>query len=118
LAGLLAGAKTLGLEVQVHGVAASTRLVDPARVSRLANRALRVLGVETRVRPAEVEVAFDLLGEGHGRPPAQAREVLREQQALGHELDPIFTARALAWLKSRARPGESWLFWHTGVAVK
>ena len=117
-AGLLAGVRALGLPVRVHGVAASSRWVGPRRVSRLANQALRLLGVRARVRPGEVDVAWEQFGAGHGKPTAESERMLREVAAPRHELDPVFTAKALAWANARARPGQSWLFWHTGTAVK
>ncbi len=118
LAGLLAGVKGLGLPVRVHGVAASSRWVGARRVSRFANQALRLLGLRTRVRAREVEVAWEQFGGGHAKPTAESLQVLRELSDQGHELDPIFTAKALAWLKLKTQPGERWLFFHTGVAVK
>jgi 1-aminocyclopropane-1-carboxylate deaminase/D-cysteine desulfhydrase-like pyridoxal-dependent ACC family enzyme len=117
-AGLLAGARALGLSVRVHGVAASSRWVGPRRVSRLANQALRLIGVEARVRPSEVDVGWEQFGGGHARSTPESETVLRQLSEQGHELDPIFTAKALAWVKAKARSGERWLFWHTGTAVK
>jgi len=117
-AGLMAGAKALGLSVRVNGVAASSRWVGPRRVSRLANEALGLLGVPARVRPREVAVEWGQFGKGHGKSTAESEQILRELAAQGHVLDPIFTAKALAWWRTQARDGRHWLFWHTGVAVK
>ena len=117
MAGLLAGARAMNLGVQIHGVAASSRWVGPWRVARLANQALRLLGYEIRVQAAEADVTWHQFGGGHGRPAAESQHMLREMAERGHELDPLFTARALAWLESEVRPGENWLFWHTGIGA-
>ena len=118
LAGLLAGVKALGLPVQVHGVAASSSWVGRRRVQRLGNQALRLLGVRARIRTSEVDIGWEQLGEGHGKPTAESARMLRELSDAGHEVDPVFTAKTMAWMRAKSRPGERWLFWHTGVAVK
>jgi len=118
LAGLLAGARALGLAVRVQGVAASSRWIGSRRVSQLANQALQLLGLESRLPSGEVAIAWDQFGEGHARPTEQSAGIVREMSELGHEVDPIFNAKALAWLAVHARPGERWLFWDTGVTVR
>ncbi len=117
LAGLWAGVRALGLSVRLVGVAASSRLVGQWRVARLANQALALLGSGARVRRSEVVVEWSALGAGHGAPTRASAAALQEFGALGYALEPIFTAKALAALRGRAVPGESWLFWHTGLSV-
>jgi len=115
-AGLQAGARALGLPVRIHGVAASSRLIGERLVARLANRVLRLLNLKARIHATQVNLRWEQLGRGHGFPTAGSETVFRELAANGHGIEPVFTAKALAWLRDNARPGESWLFWHTGNA--
>lgn len=116
-AGLLAGARALGLSVAVTGVVASSRLLGRRREARLANAALRLLGCTERVVAGDVKLQGRQAGAGHGVPTAASQAAARELGALGHQLDPIFTAKAMAEVAAASAPGERWLFWHSGVAV-
>lgn len=123
-AGMVAGARLLGLPVRVEGIAIDSRAHEVrAQVADLANRTLRRLGRQETISEAEVVAHDGYLGGGYavlGEPEREAiRLAAREEGLL---LDPVYTGRAMAGLVDLVRQrayaaGETVLFWHTGGAV-
>jgi D-cysteine desulfhydrase len=124
-AGLLAGLKLAGLRTRLVCVLVNDLVkVDERTVARLARRTLRLLarhGIGVRqvdVSPADVRVERDWLGRGYGHPtPAgdRATGLLAEREMV--ELEPVYTAKAMAALLDLNRQGAFGpgpvLYWHT-----
>jgi D-cysteine desulfhydrase len=124
-AGLAAGLRIAGLHSRVVGVVVNDRTpVDARTVARLATRALDLMrrrGADVPVRsvlPGELDSERGWLGPGYGhRTPAaeHARDLARRREGL--ELDPVYTAKAMAALialRDRgAFGGGPVLYWHT-----
>ena len=120
-AGLWVGAKALGFEAQLAGIAIdSTREGLQASVAEIAARLSARIGVQTSVPAGEV-VAYDAyVGGGYAVLGQPEREAI--QLAARHEgilLDPVYTGRAMAGLIDLVRRGEfsadeTIVFWHTG----
>jgi len=120
-AGLVVGARAVGLRPQIVGVAIDAGLAEvQTSVASLALRTARRLGLEISIDAREV-VAFDgYLGGGYavmGEPEREA--ILLAARYEGLLLDPVYTGRAMAGLVDLVRKGEfskreTILFWHTG----
>lgn len=124
-AGLAAGLRIAGLRSRVVGVVVNDRTpVDARTVARLANRALALLrkrGADVgdiSIRPGDLDCERAWLGPGYGhRTPAaeRARDLARRHERL--ELDPVYTAKAVAaLLELRVRGAFGAgpvLYWHT-----
>lgn len=102
-AGLVAGMAVLGLSLPVVGVATS-RSADESvrRVDDLAGRTLELLGMERSAHPATVLDGF--IGSGYGVCSEEAgRAIELVARTEGIFLDPVFGAKAMAALVSRAK---------------
>lgn len=120
-AGLILAKKALGLMVRVVGIAASPPKGDrQVATARIAQDAARVLGLEVRVDPTDVENSPDYVGPGYGIPTpdcvAAIREVARKEGIL---LDPVYTGKGMAGLLDHIRrgvvpSGSTVVFIHTG----
>jgi len=120
-AGLCVGAKALGFEAQLAGIAIdSTREELQASVAEIAARLSARIGVQTSVPAGEV-VAYDAyVGGGYavlGQPEREAIQLAARHE--GIVLDPVYTGRAMAGLIDLVRRGEfsadeTIVFWHTG----
>ena len=124
-AGLAAGLRIAGLRSRVVGVVVNDRTpVDAGAVTRLANRALELLrrrGADPGVpalTAADIDSVTEWLGAGYGHrtPEAeQARDIVRRRDGL--ELDPVYTAKAIAGLVALRERGAFGagpvLYWHT-----
>ena len=117
-AGLLAGLPLAGLRTAIVGIAVyGKRTPSARRIRRLARRTLSILdrkGAEL----APLDLRSDWLGDGYGHrtPEAEAATRLaREREDL--ELDPVYTAKAVAALLDLRRDGALGsgpvLYWHT-----
>ncbi|MBI2194097.1 MAG: pyridoxal-phosphate dependent enzyme [Planctomycetes bacterium] len=90
------------------------------RLAEAANTAARVLGLDTRVTPSEVDYTNAFVGPGYGIPSSEGCEAMSlAARQEGIVLDPIYTAKAFAALAAAVRsgevpPGSTVLFWHTG----
>ncbi len=119
-AGLLAG--LAGTPTRVLGVDVGTRNDLDRAVARLAS----ATGDGTpRSDPAPgdaVLVDHDHYGAGYGAPtPESAEAIILAARTEGLVLDPVYTAKALAALRTwvgdgRIEPGARVVFWHTGGA--
>jgi D-cysteine desulfhydrase len=124
-AGLAAGLGIAGLRSRVVGVVVNDRTpVDARTVARLAGRTLALLrrrGADLAVKSVaasaiDSERAWLGRGYGHRTPEAEhARDLVRRREGL--ELDPVYTAKAVAALMALrergAFGGGPVLYWHT-----
>ncbi|MEO8437853.1 MAG: pyridoxal-phosphate dependent enzyme [Chloroflexota bacterium] len=117
-AGLLVGLRTGGAATAVRGVAVTP--VDDLRraVAELVEGLGAVDGL-AEVGPDEILLDGDQLGEGYGRPTAEATEATALlARTEGILVDPIYTAKALAALIALTRAsmldGHRVVFWHAG----
>jgi L-cysteate sulfo-lyase len=120
-AGLIVGAKALGLEIRIIGISVSEKKGAFARiVLDICRRTEEALGLGALVTPEDVVVLDDYLGQGYGivdRPAA--RTISEVFQAEGIILDPVYTAKAMVGLQDLVRkrffrPGKAVVFLHTG----
>ncbi len=119
-AGLAAGAALCGVSTRIIGISAD----DPsgaiaAIVRELVPAIGRLVGVDgLSHEPIEVDDRF--VGGGYGVPTVASTEAMYlAARSEGLLLDPVYTAKAMAGLMSRAREGafdadHTVLFWHTG----
>lgn len=117
-AGLAAGAAARSPGTEVIGVVVA-RPMDELRPAIQAM--VTELGAWTGVDPGGVEIRLDdtQLGDGYGRRSAAADEATRVlARTEGVFVDPIYTAKALAWLVAAVRAGafdgRTVVFWHAG----
>jgi D-cysteine desulfhydrase family pyridoxal phosphate-dependent enzyme len=110
---------------EFHGRVLGISVDHPAQelretVAFLAREAADRIGWQEMLRPDEVMVNDDYLGEGYGSFGVAEREAVRVfGRTEGLLLDPVYTGRAPAGLIDLTRkgffhPGETILFWHTG----
>ncbi len=118
-AGLAVGLALAGLETAVTGVAVAhpAAEVRPA-VASLAGELGRIAGLGAGWRPEiVVEEPRLLIGYGRRDPAAEEATGLLARTE-GILVDPIYTAKALAWLVAQAREGRLTgrrvVFWHAG----
>ncbi|MFF3691304.1 1-aminocyclopropane-1-carboxylate deaminase/D-cysteine desulfhydrase [Streptomyces sp. NPDC002187] len=112
-AGLALGLRLAGLRTRVVGVVVNDTLrLDDRAVVALADRTeglLRRRGANlppTRVVPAEVTMVRDWLGPGYGHATAEGDSAQRLASESGlMELDPVYTAKALAALLAMSADG-------------
>lgn len=117
-AGLAVGAALRAPSTEVTGVVVA-RPIDELRPAIEAM--VTELGAWTGVDPGGVAIRLDdtQLGEGYGRRTAAADEATRLlARTEGVFVDPIYTAKALAWLVAAVRAGtfdgRTVVFWHAG----
>jgi L-cysteate sulfo-lyase len=122
-AGLIAGCALLGMRARIIGVSADDPAASLARTvdGLLDDMAVRLGAKPESIRGAgAVEVDDSQVGEGYGIPTAASIEALElTARREGILLDPVYTAKAMAGLIARLRPGlfdaaDTVLFWHTG----
>jgi D-cysteine desulfhydrase len=115
LAGLALGLRLAGLRSRAVGVVVNDRMrLDAGRTARLAGRAAELLRrrgaalpSSTLVRPDDVLLTREWLGDGYGHPTAEgagAARLLRDADGLA--LDPVYGAKAMAGLLGLARRGD------------
>jgi 1-aminocyclopropane-1-carboxylate deaminase/D-cysteine desulfhydrase-like pyridoxal-dependent ACC family enzyme len=117
-AGLIVGCAAAATTTRVDGVivarpAAELRPHIEAMVGELAAEAGALVGAKA------IRLDDTQLGAGYGRPTEAADEATRLlARTEGILVDPIYTAKALAWLVAAARAGEldgeTVVFWHAG----
>ena len=120
-AGLCVGARALGFQAQLAGIAIDSALPElQAAVAGIAARLAPRIGLQASFAPGEV-VAYDAYrGGGYavlGGPEREAIELAARHE--GILLDPVYTGRAMAGLvdlvrRGEFRAGETIVFWHTG----
>lgn len=120
--GMELGARLLGLEGRVTGIAPLAWSDAPldVLVADAANRAADLLGVDVRITADEIDNRGGYVGPGYARSSPASMEALRlaaRTDAL--LLDPVYTAKAMAGLIDAVRTGEltaddTVIFLHTG----
>jgi 1-aminocyclopropane-1-carboxylate deaminase/D-cysteine desulfhydrase-like pyridoxal-dependent ACC family enzyme len=116
-AGILAGLRLAGSPARVAGVSVARPSSELAPVvERLVTGLAGLIGRDIG-EPIELDDAF--LEPGYGRPNSAAEEAARLlARTEGVLVDPIYTAKALAWLVAAAPrgdlSGQSVVFWHAG----
>ena len=120
-AGLCVGAKALGFEAHLAGIAIETGREElQTAVAGIAARLAARIGLQASVAPGEV-IGYDAyLGGGYavlGQPEREAIQLVARHE--GILLDPVYTGRAMAGLIDLVRrgefgAGETIVFWHTG----
>jgi D-cysteine desulfhydrase len=129
VAGLLLGLRLAGLRSRLLAVLVTDLMAPTAKsVAKLANRTARLLRrrgaslPDGDVRPEDVNVLSEWMGEGYGHPTeaaARAEELVRETEGL--ELEGVYTAKTVAAIlelveSGRLREGPV-LYWHTHNAL-
>jgi 1-aminocyclopropane-1-carboxylate deaminase/D-cysteine desulfhydrase-like pyridoxal-dependent ACC family enzyme len=117
-AGLLVGCAMTGQGTAVTGVLVA-RPEDEIRpvIETTIGELARTTGVH--VPPTAIELDGSEFGDGYGRPTHAADEATRLlARTEGILVDPIYSAKALAWLVAAARAGTlsggTVVFWHAG----
>lgn len=101
-AGLLLGLRLAGLRTKVLGIVVNDALkLDHGTLTRLARRSARLLrkrGADVAdPEPGDLIVTRDWLGPGYGHAtPESERAIVLARERGGLELDPVYTAKALA----------------------
>ena len=121
-AGLVLGARLLGLATEVIAYAPSPRDERQVRddVAGLVNDAARLLGAELNVTAAEIDNTNRHAGEAYAVPTEAGMEALRLlARTQGLLVGPVYTAKALAGMiddirRGRIRAGSTAVFLHTG----
>lgn len=108
-AGLALGFALAGLQTRVLGVAVTDQLrLDRKAVSNLAGRSARLLRDRGATFPPpelNLEMTADWMGPGYGISTPESKAAIVQAREWGLELDPVYTAKAMAALLSRTGPG-------------
>lgn len=120
-AGLLLGARLLGLPTRIWGIS-PVRWDEDRRtdIARIANAAAAHLDLEPRIRPEDVDNDEGFVGPKYGLVTPECREALRLAASTeGLILDPVYTGKAMAGLIAHIRAGRigrdaTVVFLHTG----
>jgi D-cysteine desulfhydrase len=113
VAGLALGLRLAGLRTRAVGVPVTRELrTDPDSIARLAGRAAKLLRSRGAVVEAEPPAPGDLtvldgwIGAGYGHPTAEgAAAAAAAREGDGLELDPVYTAKAMAALRGENANG-------------
>ncbi|MDD5590400.1 MAG: D-cysteine desulfhydrase family protein [Dehalococcoidales bacterium] len=120
-AGLVLGFKYLKSTMNVVGISVvNHRNEATAVVVDQANAAAELLGLDIIIKPEEVTIYDDYLGQGYGIPTREGIEAIRlVAQTEAIFLDPVYTGKAMAGLIDLINKGvftkaDTMLFVHTG----
>ena len=120
-AGLLAGARRIGVGLDVLGMSISgDTAVKREKTAKLATETLALLGHPGGVLAEEVRIDDGAKGPGYAVPTAECRKAIRlAARTEGLFLDPVYTGKALAGLlrlagAGRLAPHDAVIFLHTG----
>ena len=120
-AGLIVGARALGLPTRV--VSVSPIAYPESRqdeIARICNAIAARLGLDLSWAPADILVDDGFIGEAYGIVSAAGREAMTLlARSEGLLLDPVYTSKGMAGLidhvrRGRLRAGETAVFVHTG----
>jgi len=124
MAGLVAGQKLLGSNIDIQSIAALETDADHvAAKAELANAALRHIRAAISVEPADFTVRTEFCAPGYERPSVAGTEAIKLlAKREGLLLDPVYTAKAFAALlhdvrSGKIKPGSHVVFLHTGGAT-
>jgi len=121
-AGLILGAKYLGLNFPIVGIRFSPVGGENifSQIAKTANMAARCLKLDIEVKESEVISYNDYIGGGYGQITEEGKEAIKlVAKTEGIFLDPIYTGKAMAGLidhikKGKIKQGEKVIFLHTG----
>jgi D-cysteine desulfhydrase len=109
-AGLALGLALAGLPTRVVGVIVTEHLkLDDEAIKKLAGRSASLLekrGADFPEPRLDLEMRSDWMGETYGAPTAESERAARIAGAAGLELDPVYTAKAMAGLLAKSTAGE------------
>lgn len=113
VAGLALGLRLAGLSTRVHGVVVNDSFrLDAVTTSRLATRTaslMRARGADIGkiiIRPSDVTATSEWMGETYGATtPEGAAALALADRVAGLELEPVYTAKALAAVLDGGIPG-------------
>ncbi len=108
-AGLILGAKILGVKARVVGVNvhAYSREFLERTIIESSEGAARLLGSTARVTRQDIQIDGDYAGPDYGIPTKESLEALRlAAQTDAIFLDPVYTSKAMAGLIGMVRHGE------------
>lgn len=117
-AGLTLGLRLAGLRTRVLGVVVNDSFrLDAVTVARLADRTAALLrergaDVPQRIGPADLDADASWLGATYGASTPEGQRALAWAREQGLELEPVYTAKALAAVRE-ARPAGPVLFLQT-----
>jgi 1-aminocyclopropane-1-carboxylate deaminase/D-cysteine desulfhydrase-like pyridoxal-dependent ACC family enzyme len=120
-AGLVFGAKLLGLKTEVLGASVFASKADAqTTVSGLVNGAAELFGVDVSVCSDDVLVFDDYIKEGYGilnRDVTNALKLVAKTE--GIFIDPVYTGKAMVMLTDQIKKGyfkkdDNVVFFHTG----
>ncbi len=120
-AGMLVGAKALGIPGQIVGISVfADRSTMVPILKELAPGTAEFLGLDVAFDDGDFMLYDDYLGQGYGVLGAPEREAIRRvARSEAVLLDPVYTGRAMAGLldligRGVFHAGQTVLFWHTG----
>lgn len=120
-AGLIVGARALGLNTRVVGICVSDRKDEfLPQVRKIALELVEMLGLKINLDDRDIILFDDYLGEGYGRVSAEIATIIRiVLQKEGLVLDPVYTGKAMIGLLDLARKkffqsSDRVVFVHTG----
>ena len=119
-AGVALAKKALAGRFTMRGVTASHKHDVPNRTASIANQTAKMLGLETRVEPGDIENYDTYVGKGYGIPSEAGNEAVRLfGRHEGIILDPVYTGKCAAAMiahirERRFRRDEAVVFVHTG----
>lgn len=120
-AGLIAGFAVLDMDVPIKGVSVKYAEQDmKTLVTSLAQDTHKLLSPDHPLPANAVDVTDDSIGAGYGLPTPDGIAALKTVARLeGILLDPVYTAKAMAWLFKEIKAGkltsdQRVLFLHTG----
>ncbi|MCB0869847.1 MAG: pyridoxal-phosphate dependent enzyme [Solirubrobacterales bacterium] len=109
-AGLSLGLSLSGLDTRVLGVIVTEHLrLDDQAIRKLAGKSaalLRKRGADFEEPELRHEMTSDWMGETYGAPTPESERATELARADGLELDPVYTAKAMAALLARSESGE------------
>ena len=119
--GLVLAAKALGLPFPVRSICPIRWEWDTQDdMTRIANDAAELIGIDTRLSRESVDITFDYIGPGYGCVSAGCLEAIALlARTEGILLDPVYSGKALAGLIDHVRngdfsAGDNVVFVHTG----
>ncbi|WP_159711059.1 D-cysteine desulfhydrase family protein [Geminicoccus flavidas] len=120
-AGIALAFKALGRKTRVVNVAPIKWEEDRATdIARIANRSASIIGMETKLAPADFDSHDEYIGERYGIVTDGCREALQFlARTEGVILDPVYSGKAFAGLIDQVRKGrfgkdQDIVFVHTG----
>jgi 1-aminocyclopropane-1-carboxylate deaminase/D-cysteine desulfhydrase-like pyridoxal-dependent ACC family enzyme len=124
-AGLVAGARLLGLSTRIIGISADESSASlQTQIGAIVDGIADLLNMEpSALRDTTIEVDDRFVGDGYGAPTDESQEAIElAARTEAIFLDPTYTAKAMAGLIAYVRrhefaEGQSIVFWHTGGQV-